>query len=363
MQPRQHKEMRIEPGEWKAGRIAWRSPANIALVKYWGKKYFQIPQNASLSFGLNNSFTETSINYTTAQNQKKQTSFTFQGKAAPEFAGRVEKYLDLLAAHLPFLEQLHFDISSSNTFPHSSGIASSASAFSSIALCLCSLEKEIFGTLKDETEFYRKASFLARLGSGSACRSVYPGFVVWGKRTSLPGSSNEYAIPVSNNIHKIFRKLKDAILIVNPGSKKVSSSTGHHLMEGNPFAEARYRQAGRHLDELLKTLENGDFGDFAKILESEALSLHAMMMSSDPSFLLLDAGSVEIIRKIRTFREQKGHQLCFTIDAGPNIHLLYTEEDERAVEKFINEELLPHCKNENWINDKMGNGPQELKSK
>lgn len=360
LQSWKNKDLRIEPDERYEGRVAWRSPANIALIKYWGKKPVQIPENPSLSFALNNSYTETNIQYRSLRGRENTIEFSFEGKPAPEFARRIEKYFKLLGEYLPFLEQLHFSITSKNTFPHSSGIASSASAFSSLALCLCSMERDLFGTLKDETEFYQKASFLARLGSGSASRSVYPGFVVWGNHASLPASSDEYAIPLSNIIHKKFNRLKDAILIVNSVSKKVSSSSGHHLMDLNPFAEARYRQANLHLEELLKILETGDFENFAKIVEAEALSLHAMMMGSDPSFLLLDPGSVAIIRNIRNFREQKGHQLCFTIDAGPNIHLLYNEEDEKAVEKFINEELLPHCENRNWINDQMGKGPLEL---
>ncbi len=116
--------------------------------------------------------------------------------------------------------------------PHSSGIASSASAMGALALCLLSMEEQITG--HPSSDPMKKASFLARLGSGSASRSLHPGFALWGYSKAWPGSSDEFAIPVQG-IHENFVAIRDSILIVDPGSKKLSSSAGHALMETNAF--------------------------------------------------------------------------------------------------------------------------------
>jgi len=156
------------------GRIVWQSPSNIALVKYWGKYNNQKPMNPSLSIGLQNAVSITKFEYGPKQDCNEIClSYFFNNYRNVDFEKRVKKYFDSLSPYFPFLSLFDIRINSNNTFPHSAGIASSASAFASIALCICSMEKELFGTLMDETDFYRKASFIARLGSGSASRSVF----------------------------------------------------------------------------------------------------------------------------------------------------------------------------------------------
>lgn len=361
MQDFQHTAQQFLTGKAIEGTVAWKSPANIALVKYWGKKQGQIPCNASLSFALDKSYTETIIKYNTAKGKEPGVTFIFDGKKREDFNERIKKYFRNIYPSMPFLQQLDMRIESHNTFPHSGGIASSASAFSALSLCLCSIEKKLFNTLDKPGDLLRKASFLARMGSGSAARSIYEGMVAWGKHPEIKESSDEYAVSLGNKIHNNFNQLNDAILIVHSGSKKVSSSAGHHLMNEHPFANSRFQQANQNMTRILQALNKGDFDLFASVVEEEALSLHAMMMTSTPSYLLLKPESIAIIEKIRNFREQKGHQLCFTIDAGPNIHLIYTEKDAKPVREFIINELLVYCEAGNWLDDKMGNGPQELK--
>src|SRR3972149_3617156 len=216
----------------KPGKITWRSPSNIALVKYWGKRGIQLPVNPSVSMTLANCYTETTVEYKT-KNKKDGPSFSllFQGKKNTRFEKKISRFLAIAAKELPALNSLHLDINSRNSFPHSAGIASSASALSSLALCLCSIEKEILGNNSDDKVFFRKASYLSRLGSGSACRSVYGSWALWGKTTGITDSSDEYAIPVNHLINKKFNDYYDAILIVNSGEKQVTSSLGHRLME------------------------------------------------------------------------------------------------------------------------------------
>jgi len=343
-----------------ARKTSWRSPSNIALVKYWGKHGIQLPQNPSLSFALKNSFTETSVSYSFKKLEKTELEFLFEGKPNITFKNRINKVLAVYSEYLPFLQKLNLEIESKNSFPHSSGIASSASAMSALALCLVSIEKDLFGTLNEKKYFFQKASFLARLGSGSAARSVFPGFVVWGEDKKVKSSSDEIAVTLQTKIHDKFQKLNDAILITSSAKKQVSSSQGHDLMIQHPFAEARYEQAGKNLKKLIQSLEKGDEEKLIEVLENEALSLHSLMMSSNPGFTLLNSSTWQIIEKVKQFRIAKNLMLTFTLDAGPNVHLIYKAKDKAEITTFVASELVQFCENGYWIDDQMGSGPEKL---
>ncbi len=339
---------------------AWRSPSNIALIKYWGKRENQIPQNPSLSFALDKSFTQTSLEYRYRGNKGIRVEFTFENQTNPAFETRIKSFLKTASEFMPFLNQFDLKIESCNSFPHSSGIASSASAFSALALCLVSMQQKLFGTPVDDKSFYEKASFLARLGSGSAARSVYGGFVVWGKHKSIRESSDEAAIKLNSTINNSFLTLRDAILITSTKKKKVSSSAGHHLMTGHPYAAQRYKQAGINLDKMMDALLCGDEESFINITENEALSLHAMMMTSAEGFTLLNENTWNIINRIRQFRLDNKIFITFTLDAGPNVHLIYSDRDKKQIAGFIHDELLGFCEEDRWIDDKAGGGPVKI---
>ncbi|MEM1327007.1 MAG: diphosphomevalonate decarboxylase [Bacteroidota bacterium] len=347
----------VEPGQ-----IAWRSPSNLALIKYWGKHGVQLPRNPSISFTLQNAFTETALAYrpkATNATEGISLDFTFEGEPNEAFATRIKGFLEKVSDIFPFLNQLELTIRSANSFPHSSGIASSASSMSALALCLCSLEAELFGTLEEDEEYDRKASFVARLGSGSACRSIFPGLAVWGESGAVEGSSDLYAMPYAA-VHDVFKNFHDDILIVSKGEKSVSSSAGHALMDGNPYATARYQQANDRLRLLLETLEDGNLERFGQIIENEALTLHAMMMSSQPSYLLMHPNTLTILQKIRAFRAETKHPIYFSLDAGPNVHLLYPEDIIHEIRPFVDEQLAPLCENQQYLPDWVGEGPEEL---
>lgn len=343
------------------GQVTYKSPSNIALVKYWGKRPTQIPQNPSISFTLDEAHTVTSIEYTSRSGQEEWLSFYFEGKKEASFAGRIEKYLMSLLPVFPFLEQLHLVIKSRNSFPHSSGIASSASGMSAIALCLCEMERRLFNTLDDTADFLEKASYVARLGSGSACRSLYPGLAVWGKYAHLNRSSDYFAIPY-DDVQPSFLTFHDDVLIISADKKSVSSTVGHSLMESNPFAQVRYQQAHHNLTELISAMRKGDYEHFGKIVEDEALMLHALMMCSDPSFILMKPATLTCINEIRTFREESHIPVYFTLDAGPNIHVLYPHEYRDRVAAFIKEKLIPLTEAEVVIRDHVGMGPEKIES-
>jgi len=343
--------------------VAWRSPSNLALIKYWGKHGQQLPRNSSISITLENAFTETLVEYapksTTSMDDSIALEFLFAGESNEAFSIKIQKYLENITDIFPFLKQLELKIHSANSFPHSSGIASSASSMSALALCLCTLEDNLFGTLNDDDAFVQKASYIARLGSGSACRSIFSPMAIWGKTSGIENSSDEYAIAF-DQAHEAFNGLHDDILIVSSGEKSVSSRAGHTLMEDNSYAEPRYQQARHRMQRLLESLKDGDLNTFGQIAENEALTLHALMMTSHPSYILMQPNSLEIIQKIRAFRADTKHPIFFSLDAGPNIHLLYPESIIHEVRPFVDEELAPLCEEEMYLPDWVGDGPEEL---
>ena len=351
----------IISSEVSPGAIRWRSPSNIALTKYWGKHGDQLPQNPSVSFTLSGAATDTTLHYRAREQSGEgvEVELYLAGQRRPDFEQKTRAYFERLLPVYPFLKQLSFRVETSNSFPHSAGIASSASGMSALALCLVSLEERLTGGVAG-AEKMRKASYLARLGSGSACRSLYGGAAVWGALPGLEESSDEYAIPVTERLHSTFRDYHDDILLVSHSEKSVSSRAGHGLMEANPYAPARYAQARRRTDEMLTVLERGDLDRFGQIVESEALTLHALMMSSHPPYLLIEPNTLHLIRRIREFRADTNHPLYFTLDAGPNLHLLYPSSVAAEVKTFIRDQLLYFCEDKRYLADHVGRGPERL---
>ena len=330
------------------------------MVKYWGKRDVQLPQNPSFSFALENSFTETLVHYRYTTSQNIALELIFENVRNSAFEQRIQTYFERIADFLPFIRNLAFKIETKNSFPHSAGIASSASSMSALALCLVTIEQDLFESLKNEQAFFEKASFLSRLGSGSAARSVYGNYSVWGKSGYISDSSDEIAILYDKRIHTEFLALGDAILITSSESKKVSSSMGHNMMIDHPYATARYQQANENLRKLINALEYSDEQLFINVIENEALSLHALMMNSSEGYSLLNENTWKILKKIRKFRKDNDTFAAFTLDAGPNVHLVYKLKDRNKIVEFIEKELIEHCENRKWIDDKMGNGPRKI---
>lgn len=339
------------------GMVTCTSPSNIALVKYWGKRPVQLPENASISFTLDNCNTTTSLTYKRRDSVEEGFDFElfFEGKPKPDFKPKIQSFFERIQEYLPFLKQYTFRIETSNTFPHSSGIASSASGMSALAYCLMQLEKKINPDISD-SEYLQKSSFLARLGSGSACRSIEGPVTVWGEHPDLSGSSDAYAIPFPFPVHQNFDDYQDTILLIDKGEKQVSSTVGHNLMHGHPFAAKRFEQATGNIAKLKETLIIGDLDAFITVVESEALTLHAMMMTSLPYFILMKPNTLSVIHKIWEYRETTGSKVCFTLDAGANVHVLYPNTEKNQVLDFITNDLVAYCQNGQYICDKIGLG-------
>ncbi len=345
----------------KPGSVAWKSPSNIALIKYWGKYGVQLPRNPSISFTLSNACTETHLSYAPRKHLDAQISlqFLFDNKENDRFKKKIVAFLASLQEIFPFIRQISWEINTRNSFPHSAGIASSASAMSALALCLCDVEHKLFGTLGDEQAFKKKASYIARLGSGSACRSVYPQLAVWGEFAPLPEASNLYAVPFED-AHPVFHQFHDDILLISQSEKSVSSRAGHSLMDGNVYADNRYAQARQHLYALSAALKQGDLDTFGRITEAEALTLHALMMSSNPPYILMKPNTLAAIEKIQAYRASENVPLYFSLDAGPNLHLLYPHSEKEKVQDFIQNELAKYCQDGAWLADEVGSGPVKI---
>ncbi|MCG2793669.1 MAG: diphosphomevalonate decarboxylase [Weeksellaceae bacterium] len=328
-------------------------PSNIALIKYWGKHENQIPANPSISYTLTYCRTNTTVHFLPDKAFSVQTFLS--GNEEKKFANKIEKYFQNIAPYLPWILKGRYVIETENTFPHSSGIASSASGFGALAKCLMSLD-QIFSVENPPASIItQKASFLARLGSGSACRSLYEGLVVWGKTEEVEGSSDLFAVPYNNDsVHPIFRNFHDWVLLIHEGQKSVSSTVGHGLMNNNPYAERRFQEAHENFAKLKTILSTGDMAGFIKLVEHEALTLHALMMMSDPPFILMQTATLQVINKIWEFRKITGLALFFTLDAGANVHLLFPNDiDNKRITNFITTELVPLTQRGGVVKDVM----------
>jgi diphosphomevalonate decarboxylase len=343
------------------GAFTWLSPSNIALVKYWGKSEPQIPKNPSISITLNNCHTTTTLEFSKKEIPTSDYNFQliFEGNIKNAFKPKILNFFKQIEKYMPFITEYDFVIKTENSFPHSSGIASSASGMSALALCLMSIEKKLNPEITPEY-FKRKASFLARLGSGSASRSIEGELVIWGEHDQIKGSSNLYGVKFPYEIHSNFKNYQDTILLVDKGEKLVSSTLGHKLMYNHPFSEQRFKQADKNISEISKILQNGNLKAFVKLVESEALTLHALMLTSNPYFILMKSNTLKIIEKIRIFRKNTGSNICFTLDAGANVHVLFPEKEMQKVNTFILNELMGFCQNNQYICDKGGMGAKQL---
>lgn len=350
------------PAPGTFGEVIWSSPSNIALTKYWGKHGHQLPRNASVSFTLSEAKTITKVKFEFVQRMDDvHVDFWFEGEEKPDFADRIVQFFKRNESSFPYLKYVKWSISSKNTFPHSSGIASSASAMSCLVMAVVDIERRFMSFDMTDEEAMKRVSFLSRLASGSACRSVYPLAAEWGENPQIEDSSDLYAISFAKELHEVFRNYHDDILIVSDTEKQVSSSAGHQLMEDNPFAAVRFQQANDNTVRMMEVLRTGDLTSFVEIVESEALTLHALMMTSQPSYVLMRPDTLSVIEKVRAFREKTEIPIAFTLDAGPNVHLLYPDAHADQCRAFIQTECVDKGLGR-LISDHVGFGPERLSS-
>jgi diphosphomevalonate decarboxylase len=292
---------------------------NIAFIKYWGDKDpdLRIPENGSLSMNLDCLYSQTTVEFDPGLDHDE---LTIGGLVPSSIAvKRVGRFLDrvrYLAGSPTFAK-----VTSENNFPTGSGVASSASGFAALSLA---------ASMAAGLELDQQAlSRLARRGSGSACRSVPGGFVEW-----LPGGDDEssYAISVAAYDHW---DLRDCIAIVSKEHKETGSTAGHSLARSSLLQETRVEDAQRRLDVCRSAIINRDFQTFAEIVELDSNLMHAVMMTSQPQLYYWQPTTLDVMQSVIEWRAD-GVPVCFTIDAGPNVHVITTREQSPAVmEKLI----------------------------
>ncbi len=291
------------------------APANIALCKYWGKRdaELNLPVNSSLSISLGKLGTRTVVKFA-----KSADRIFLNGKHAPKaFAARLSAYLDLFRADGQF-----FEVRTKNNIPTAAGLASSASGFAALIKALDQLMGWGFNP--------RELSMLARLGSGSATRSLYDGFAIWNAGQRADGMDS-YAEPLDAP----WDSLRVGILEVSKARKKTGSTEGmNRTRETSELYEAWPAQADCDYDELRTAIVAQDFPMLGKTAENNALAMHATMMAAWPPLCYWKPQSVSLMHKVWAAREE-GLELYFTMDAGPNLKLLFLQENQAAVKKLF----------------------------
>ncbi|PIS14496.1 diphosphomevalonate decarboxylase [Candidatus Shapirobacteria bacterium CG09_land_8_20_14_0_10_39_12] len=299
-------------------KVTAKAPANIAFIKYWGKKdeALRLPLNSSLSMNLSHVFTLTTVDFLSdlAEDEIEMGGEKLVGEEAERIIEHLERVRKLASI------KLKAKVKTKNNFPKGTGIASSASGFAALTLA----STKAAGLNLSE----KKLSILARLGSGSACRSIPDGFVEW-----LKGNSHQ-----TSYAHSLYPPdywdLVDIIAVVTKKGKKVSSAEGHGRAESSLFLSARVRAMGAKVRLLKKTFKEKNFTKLGEIIEEETLNMHAVMMTSKPSIIYWLPKTIQLMLAIRQWR-QEGLESYFTIDAGATVHIICLKKDAGKIKEKV----------------------------
>jgi len=288
---------------------------NIAFIKYWGNlnHELRIPSTGSISMNLGNLETRTTVTF---DKKAKNDSFTLNNEKNEGIGlDRVTNLLETVRemAQIPF----YADVISENNFPMGSGIASSASGFAALSMAATCAA----GISLNEIEL----SQVARIGSGSASRSIPGGFVEWFKGSDHKTSFSQ---SIASPDHWA---LVDCITIIDYAHKAISSADGHKIADTSPLQKIRISEAPNRLAICRQAIFNQDFMQFAEIVELDSNMMHAVMMTSSPNLIYLEPASLSIMQAVRTWRLEEELEVCYTIDAGPNVHVICKDEINKEV--------------------------------
>ncbi len=298
-----------------------RAHSNIAFIKYWGNRdhNLRLPANSSLSMNLSELHTTTTVEWNQAF---AADTLEINGSAAePSALDRVSAHLDVIRSRLAI--QSYARVTSTNNFPMGTGIASSASAFAALTMAAIAAQ----GAELSE----RELSTLARMGSGSAARSIPAGFVEW-----HAGDAHEMSY-AETFAHPDHWDLVDVIAVVSRQHKHIGSSAGHKEADTSILQAARAGSAGQRLSDVKAAIISRDFEAFASIVEEDSNLMHAVMMTSKPPLFYWDPLSLSVMRAVRRWRDAGGLRVCYTLDAGPNVHCICEAADAAAVADNLRE--------------------------
>lgn len=287
---------------------------NIAFIKYWGNTNdaLRLPANASLSMNLDGLQAETTLTW--ADDLSADTLVLNDAEQSGEPLQRVVRQLDIMRKRLGLTA--HAQVISKNNFPTGAGVASSAAAFAALTVAAAGASGQVLSE--------QELTTLARLGSGSASRSVPAGFVEW-----FAGDSHEasYAESFAQPSHW---PLVDVIAVISDGHKRVGSTAGHKSAQTSIFQEARVADAATRFATCRRAVIERDFNTFAEVVERDSNLMHAVMMTSVPPLFYWEPQSLAVMSWVRD-RRADGLSVCYTLDAGPNVHCLCLGKDAEAV--------------------------------
>ena len=288
---------------------------NIAFIKYWGNRdhALRLPVNGSISMNLAGLETRTTVVFSA-----DLTADTLSINGLPARAGglqRVSEFLDRVRRLAG--SSWYARVESESNFPTGAGIASSAAAFAALSLAA----SRAIGLDLDQPALSR----LARTGSGSACRSIPAGFVEWRPGA---GDADSFAVSIAPPEHWA---LVDHVAVVRAVHKPVGSTEGHGLAPTSPLQAARVADTPRRLEICRKAILERDFAALANIIELDSNLMHAVMMTSQPALFYWEPASVALMKTIPVWREE-GLNAAYTLDAGPNVHIITPAADSAAVQ-------------------------------
>ncbi|APX72806.1 diphosphomevalonate decarboxylase [Companilactobacillus allii] len=299
-----------------------RAYTNIALIKYWGKKdtKLKIPYTNSLSLTLDKFYTDTKTEII----DKDSDEIHLNGKLLNDNESkRITNYLDFIRKNYGFSE--HLSVKSINHVPTSAGFASSASGFAALA---ASINQTMNLNLDN-----KHLSILARNGSGSASRSIYGGFVEW---IAGDNNKNSYAIPIEEHPNIDLSLLS---VVISQDMKKVSSTSGMEIsVKTSPFYSNWVTLVSSEINEIKQAIAKKDVEKIGELSEHNAMSMHALTLSANPSFTYFAPETLVVVQLIKELRS-KGIFAYATIDAGPNVKVICTKESAPIVQKYIKNNL------------------------
>lgn len=306
-------------------RATAKAHTNIALIKYWGKRNESLilPTNNSLSVTLDGLHTETRVHF---REDLTKDVFVLNDKEITDIAyDRVTKYLDLFRRDAN-KEGLFAEVTSINKVPTAAGFASSASGFAALAAATA---KALNMDLSDED-----LSRYTRQGSGSACRSIYGGFVEW-EKGQLDDGSDSFAIQVAPQDHWDIRV---AAVVLTAEEKDVSSRVGmKRTVDTSVFYDGWLESLPADLAAIKEGIHARDFEKVGEIAEANCLKMHATTLGAIPPFTYWHDSTMKIMQVVQGLRK-KGIPAYFTIDAGPNVKVLYLPEHEKEVLQIMHDQ-------------------------
>lgn len=325
------------------GRVTAVAPSNLAFVKYWGARDLEraIPLHPSLSMTL----TRCRSRCTAAPRADRGDEVLLAGEdgglepPADDFAGPVLRHVERLRKRAGGGPSLR--VATRNNFPTGAGLASSASGFAALTLA-CARAFELEPSPRDLSVWARSS------GSGSAARSTLGGYVEW------PASDGDLRGPAHQIAPAEHWDLRDVIALVDPGRKEVSSREGHRRAETSPHFRRRLQLVPDRLDAVREAIRDRDLERLGRVLETEAVELHLIAMSSRPPVFYWSAGTLRVMEAVRALRTEEGIAAYYTVDAGPNVHVVCRPEDEARVTERMRE-IDPVRE---VLRDRVGDGPR-----